>query len=483
MKIHELLDIISGIADDSREVAEGYLFFAIPGTKQNGENYIEHAVKQGAKFIVLDRKSKVATRYKGIKYIEVDNPRAYLSKISSLFYQKQPNNIVAITGTNGKTSVANFFQQICALLGYKSASIGTLGIMTSEKSYKSKDIPSLTSPTPIELHKILKELSDNSYTHVAIEASSHGIYQNRLDNVKFKATGFTNLSQDHLDYHSTLQTYFQAKLRLFSEILEVGSYAVLNADIKEFEAIKQVCQECFIKVIEYGKKAKDLQIESASFNHWKMKIFDQEYVLQSPLRGEFQLYNLLCSIGLAVACGLPVYKIIGILDKITAVKGRLELVAKYNGADVYIDYAHTPDSLKTVLLTLREICEGNLHVLFGCGGERDIEKRYMMGDIANKYADYIIVTDDNPRGEDSAIIRRQIMKACPNGAEIEGRGKAIEYAIKSLKVDDILVIAGKGHENYQLIANNKIYFSDFDEVQKLISNTKNNLSQDKGVIP
>lgn len=473
MGLHSILKNITGISDDSRSVKKGHLFVAISGSKENGKNYIEHAIKQGAKFIVIDKKSKLKTQHSGIEYIQVDNPRAYLSKISSLFYKNQPENIVAVTGTNGKTSVAYFFQQICNLLGHKSASIGTLGVTTSEKENKLKTTSSLTSPMPIKLHKILKELYDQSYTHVAIESSSHGIHQNRLDNVKFKAAGFTNLSQDHLDYHLTLQKYFDAKLRLFSGVLETGSYAVLNADIKEFELIKKTCEERSIKVIEYGRKGKDLQVKSISLDHWRVKIFDKEYLLRLSLRGEFQLYNILCSVGLAIACGLSTHDIVGVLDKVTAAKGRLELVTEYNGANIYVDYAHTPDSLQTVLLTLRTICKGKLHVLFGCGGERDAKKRPMMGKIANRYADKIIVTEDNPRGEDPAIIRKHIMKACPKGIEIEGRAKAIKYAIKNLKPNDILVIAGKGHENYQLILGKKIYFSDFDEVKKMLAKYHN----------
>ena len=466
MKLYKLLNNITGISDDSKDTKEGHLFVAIPSLKENGENYIEHAIRQGAKFVVLDKKSTLKVQHSGIKYIKVDNPRTYLSKVSSLFYKNQPDNIVAITGTNGKTSVVNFFQQICSLLGYKSASIGTLGIITSEKGYKSDNSPNLTSPTPIKLHKTLKKLSDNAYTHVAIEASSHGIHQNRLDNVNFRAAGFTNFSQDHLDYHITLQKYFDSKLRLFNEILKEGNYAVINTDVKEFGIIKQVCNKRYIKVIEYGKNAKDLQVKSMSYNYWKIKAFDKEYTLHPSLKGEFQLYNLLCAIGLVLACGLSIDKIMKVADKVTAARGRLELVTKYNNADIYVDYAHTPDSLKTVLLTLREICKGKLSIIFGCGGERDVQKRYIMGEIANEYADHVVVTDDNPRREESAVIRKQIMKTCPKGMEIEGRAKAIKYAIENLKPNDILVIAGKGHENYQLILGKKIYFSDFDEVKK-----------------
>ncbi len=469
MDTSKILNTVSGVANSSKDVKEGYIFFALPGLKSNGEDYIEDAVKRGAKFIVVDENSKFNTQYEGVEVIYVEHPWAYLSKFSSLFYKHQPENIVAVTGTNGKTSVANFFQQICDLIGYKSASIGTLGLITSEKKYESKETPSLTSPGPIELHKMLEELHNKSYTYVAMEASSHGIYQNRLDSVDFKAAGFTNFTQDHLDYHKTLEEYLKAKLRLFKEILHPGSYAVLNSDIPEFEVIKQICKDRSIKVLEYGKKARDLRIIASSFDTWKINIFGKEYDIQPNVKGEFQLYNVLCSVGLGIACGLELGQIVKVIDKLAAAKGRLELAAQYNGADIYVDYAHTPDSLQTVLITLREICKGKLHVVFGCGGERDSSKRPIMGDVASKYADFAIITDDNPRDEDPGSIRKQIMHACSNGVEIDGRAQAIKYAMSNLKNNDVLVIAGKGHEDYQLIGNKKAYFSDFDEVKKLVS--------------
>jgi UDP-N-acetylmuramoyl-L-alanyl-D-glutamate--2,6-diaminopimelate ligase len=476
MDINKILNSIDGITNNSKDVARNYLFFALPGLKLNGEDYIEDAINRGAKFIVVDINSKADELHKGAEFIKVEHPWAYLSKFSSLFYKYQPENIVAVTGTNGKTSVANFFQQICDLNGYKSASIGTLGLITSEKKYESKETPSLTSPGPIELHKTLRELYDKSYMHVAMEASSHGIYQNRLDSVNFKAAGFTNFTQDHLDYHKTLEEYLKAKLRLFKEVLQPERYAVLNSDIPEFETIKKICENRSIRVLEYGKKAQDLQIISSSFDVWEVNIFGKKYEMQPIVKGEFQLYNVLCSVGLAVACGLEISQIMSVIEKLTAARGRLELAAKHNDADVYIDYAHTPDSLQTILVTLRKICKGQLHVVFGCGGERDSGKRAMMGDIAGKYADFTTITDDNPRSEEPSNIRKQIMSACSNGVEIAGRSKAIKYAMDNLKPHDILVIAGKGHEDYQLIGSNKIHFSDFDEVKRFANSTPNSIS-------
>jgi len=466
MDINKILGSIEGIEDNSNKVKKDFIFFALSGLNTHGEKYIDQAIKNGARYIVVDQNSKVEVKKDNVKIIKTENPRKFLSEILSLHYTEKPENIVAVTGTNGKTSVVNFYQQICHLLTFKSASIGTLGIIDSNNQFKSKDSPNLTSPSPIELHKILKKLHEKKVTHVAIEASSHGIYQHRIDYLNFKAVGFTNFSQDHLDYHLTLQEYFNAKLKIFSEVLESGKYAILNTDISEFDILNQTCKNRNIKVIEYGKKAKDLEILCSTDGEWKINAFGKKYLLDSKIKGEFQLYNILCSIGLAIACELPIDHVINIVSKIKAAKGRLELARNYRGAEIYIDYAHTPGSLKTVLQTLRKSCKGKLHVLFGCGGQRDTSKRKLMGSIANDLADHIIITDDNPREENASLIRQQISKFCPKGYEIEGRTNAIKYAINDLKDNDILVIAGKGHENYQIIGKDKIHFSDFEEVAK-----------------
>ena len=466
MDINKILGSIEGIEDNSNKVKKDFIFFALSGLNTHGEKYIDQAIKNGARYIVVDQNSKVEVKKDNVKIIKTENPRKFLSEILSLHYTEKPENIVAVTGTNGKTSVVNFYQQICHLLTFKSASIGTLGIIDSNNQFKSKDSPNLTSPSPIELHKNLKKLHEKKVTHVAIEASSHGIYQHRIDYLNFKAVGFTNFSQDHLDYHLTLQEYFNAKLKIFSEVLESDKYAILNTDISEFDILNQTCKNRNIKVIEYGKKAKDLEILCSTDGEWKINAFGKKYLLNSKIKGEFQLYNILCSIGLAIACELPIDHVINIVSKIKAAKGRLELARNCRGAEIYIDYAHTPGSLKTVLQTLRKSCKGKLHVLFGCGGQRDTSKRKLMGGIANDLADHIIITDDNPREENASLIRQQISKFCPKGYEIEGRTNAIKYAINDLKDNDILVIAGKGHENYQIIGKDKIHFSDFEEVAK-----------------
>ena len=466
MDINKILSSIEGIEDNSNKVEKDFIFFALSGLNTHGEKYIDQAIKNGARYIIVDQNSKIEIKQDNVGIIKIENPRKFLSKILSLYHTEKPEHIVAVTGTNGKTSVVNFYQQICYLLNFKSASIGTLGIIDSDNQFKSKDGPNLTSPSPTELHKILKTLHEKKFTHVAIEASSHGIYQHRIDYLNFKAVGFTNFSQDHLDYHTTLQKYFNAKLQIFNEVLESDKYAVLNTDISEFDILNQTCKNRNIKVIEYGKKAKDLEILCSTDGEWKVKVFGKKYLLNSKIKGEFQLYNILCSIGLATACELPIDNVMNIVSKIKAAKGRLELARNYNGAEIYIDYAHTPDSLKTVLHTLRKSCKGELHVLFGCGGQRDTSKRRVMGSIANDLADHIIITDDNPREENASLIRQQFSKFCPKGYEIEGRANAIKYAINNLKNNDVLVIAGKGHENYQIIGKDKIHLSDFEEVAR-----------------
>lgn len=470
MDINKILSFINGIEDNSNNVGKDFIFFALSGFNTSGEKYIDQAIKNGARYVVIDQNSNVEIKRDNVKIIKVENPRKFLSQMLSLYYKEKPENIVAITGTNGKTSVVNFYQQICHLLNFKSASIGTLGVIDSDNQFESKGLPSLTSPSSLELNKLLTKLNEKKITHVALEASSHGIYQHRIDYLNFKAVGFTNFSQDHLDYHKTLEEYFKAKLRIFSEVLESGKYAVLNTDIDEFDILNRTCKNRNIRVIEYGKKAKDLQILSSSDSEWEVKVFGKIYSLDSKIKGEFQLYNILCSIGLAIACELPISSVMNIINRLKAARGRLELARSYNCAEVYIDYAHTPDSLKTVLQTLRKTCGGKLHVLFGCGGQRDVGKRGLMGDIANELADYVIVTDDNPREENANLIRQQILKFCPKGKEVEGRANAIKFAMDSLRDNDILVIAGKGHEDYQLIGKNKIHFSDFEEVANFNKN-------------
>ena len=468
MNLKNLTSVISGIADNSKNVKRGYIFFALPGIKSHGDFYIKEAINNGAKLIVMSKEShfKENSYSNDIKFIKVSNTKQYLSNFLSLYYKKKPKYLVGVTGTNGKTSSVKFFQQICTLLSYKSSSISTLGVSIPNKHTYYDRNNNLTSPTQLEIHKNLNKLYKKGCSHVSLEASSHGICQHRLDNINFNSIGFTNFSHDHLDYHNTLQEYFNAKLRIFNEVLQEGKHAILNSDIKEFNFIKQKCHIRKIKVISYGKKKANLRILPSTQNRWKVEIFGKKYCINPKIKEDFQLYNILCSIGLALTCDIDKDKILNVIDKLEYITGRLQLVRYYKGAKIYVDYAHTPNALKIVLETLRKICQGNLHVLFGCGGERDKYKRSMMGSIAQHYADYVVITDDNPREEEASSIRKAILQSCSKGKEIIARAEAIRYAIKKLSKNDILVIAGKGHENYQVIGKKITYFSDFEEIRK-----------------
>lgn len=451
---------ISGIAFDSRKVTKDSIFVAIKGNTVNGEEFVQDALMKGAAKVIVSETFNT----QGIsqdKIIKVKNPRQFLSKLVAQFYRKQPEHVVAVTGTNGKTSVANFFKQFVTFAGHKSASIGTLGIFADGMQFDNQD--AMTSPDPLKLHQILKQLKDNGINYLGIEASSHGLDQYRVDGVNIQVSGFTNLTRDHLDYHYDMQNYFAAKLRLFSELTREA--AVLNADIPEYETLQKICRAKGLKIISYGKNARELKLITNGKN-LLLEVFGHQYAVPFNLTGDFQVYNVLCALGLSIAVGLPIEKLVARIPNLIAASGRLERVAIYKGAEIFVDYAHTPDALENALNSLGEA--QRLIVLFGCGGDRDPGKRILMGEVAAKCADVVIVTDDNPRTEDPTVIRKQIMRGCPGAIEIDGREEAISYAIKNLQKGDMLLIAGKGHEDYQIIGKEKSYFSDREEVKKCI---------------
>ncbi len=455
------LTTFAGITTDSREVKPGYLFVALKGTKFNGEEYVKIALDSGAALVLVSHEFDDAA-FANDKIVKVKNPRKALSEIAARYYGAQPENIVAVTGTNGKTSTVNFFRQICKLAGYSSASMGTLGIIADGISNDNDD--AMTSPDPMILHAHLALLYSRGITHLGIEASSHGLSQHRLDSVEIKAAGFTNLTRDHLDYHNNMHDYFNAKTRLFTEILPSSGTAVLNADVPEFAILEAICKRRHVNIISYGKNAKHLKLLDAGKNI-TLEAFGKKYEEVFNLAGEFQYSNVLCAIGLAVGVGIPVEEAIVYISSLKAATGRLEKVARHNGGDIYIDYAHSPDALEKTLLSLRHMYKGKLYVIFGAGGDRDVARRTLMGDVATKFADFAIVTDDNPRTEDPAKIRMEIMAHCPNAKEFDDRTKAIEYGVGLLKKGDALLIAGKGHETYQIIGTKKIYYSDHDAVE------------------
>ena len=355
----------------------------------------------------------------------------------------------------------------------KSDSIGTLGLLSAapltglEEFTQEVDI--LTSPDAITLNRMLQALAMNNFTHVAVEASSHGLSQYRLDGIPFKVVGFTNFSRDHLDYHGTISAYLNAKQRLFSEVINSDTVAVLNVDIPEYDQLLNICQNRKIRTITYGKKSSDMQILDVRDRNLKVNIFGSTQNIEFPLFGEFQVYNSMCAAGMASVAGISDNEIFKSLSTLKSINGRLERVVTINqNNNIYIDYAHTPDALQNVLVELRKYCKTRIILVFGCGGDRDIGKRHSMGQIADELADIVIVTDDNPRNEVAAEIRKEIMLGAKNATEIGDRKAAIAHAISILQDDDFILIAGKGHENYQIIGNTKFDYSDKEVVLSLV---------------
>lgn len=448
---------IKGITSNSLQAKEGFVFVALQGEKTDGNKYIPQAIKNGA-VVIISKNQQLTTNN-----IYTTNPRLALAKMAANFYVKQPEHIVAITGTDGKTSTADFFRQLIALGGKKSASMGTLGVI--EGSGKNLYEGTLTTPDAVELHKILAELAENNIQNIAIEASSHGLSQYRLEGVSLEAAAFTNIARDHLDYHHTEQAYFEAKDRLFSEVLGVGKTAVLNADDARFLELKSICAMHNNRVIDFGKNAEQFQIleinPHGDGQKVLLKLFGKEYNIEVPLVGAFQVMNILAALGLIVGTGGNVEGYLSYIPQLKGVSGRLEKVARLaNGASIFIDYAHTPMALENILKTLRPHTQNKLITVFGCGGDRDAGKRPLMGVIASKFSDFAIVTDDNPRGEEPAKIREAVLAGGTNLKEIGDRKEAIYCAVQQLQKGDVLVIAGKGHEKMQIIGDKHLPFDD-----------------------
>ena len=476
IKIKEDFEV-KGISCNSRKIKEGFIFFAIEGYKVDGNNFIDSAIDNGAKLIVTSKNIK----NKKAEIIKIDNVRLVYSIICSCFYKNIPDNLVAVTGTNGKTSVANFCKQIWNLMGIDSACIGTLGVFTNDIELTQEGTVTLTTPDTETLHYSLEVIKEKNINNVAIEASSQGMHQERLSGLKFKVGAFTNLSRDHLDYHGSYGEYLKAKMILFKRLVEEGGYAILNSDIKEFEYIKDECKQSKLKVISYGKESEDIRLVGIYPKpNGQMMVFEVNNVLYKlliPLVGEFQVYNILCAIGIVMYSGANIDKIVSTLTRLKSVSGRMEKVSIHpKGAGIYVDYAHTPDGLEQALKSLRPHVQKNLKVLFGCGGDRDKGKRAEMGKVAAEFADSVIVTDDNPRTEEPEEIRKEIMAACPEAVEVEGRDKAIEYAVSDLENGDVLLVAGKGHEDYQIIGEDKIDFDDRLVVCKYVEKLKDSVS-------
>ena len=458
---------ISGLSADSRTVRPGYLFAALPGTADDGANFIGDAIGHGA--VAVLARPGTAVPSATVRLVADDNPRRRLALLSARFFARQPKHIAAVTGTNGKTSIVNFTCQIWARLGLNAASIGTLGV---DAPGADLDL-ALTTPEPVALHQALDRLAQRGVDHLALEASSHGLDQYRLDGVRIGAAAFTNLSHDHLDYHDSPESYFAAKARLFTEVMAPQGVAVLNADAPEYDALANSCAERGHRVISYGSGDADLRIANwsavADGQTFELHYGGGVYPVRLPLFGDFQAMNAACALGLCLAGGADAGSAIAALGALKGVPGRMERIgARANGAQVFVDYAHTPDALHHALDALRPYAKGRLAVVFGCGGERDREKRPAMGRIAAELADAAFVTDDNPRGEDAAAIRAEVMAGCPQASEVGGRADAIRRATAQLAAGDILLIAGKGHESGQIVGGDVRPFDDRDVARKAL---------------
>ncbi len=453
----------SGVTADSRKVRQGYIFTALKGAKSDGVAFVEQAAANGAVAIIAAHDANLPSLSIPVLYVE--DPRLALSSLASHFYGKQPEVMVAVTGTSGKTSVASFVRQIWDYAGFAAASIGTTGVFSSLRA----EYNSLTTPDPVELHRLLAELADEGVTHAAMEASSHGLDQHRLDGVKLSAAAFTNLGRDHMDYHATIDEYLAAKMRLFDTILPAGAPAIIFADDVYSQAAIQFASDAGRDVKTVGRKGDFItlkRVEHERFRqHLEVIIEGEIFELTLPLAGDFQVANALVAAGLAIVTGVPAAAAMKALERLKGAPGRLDLVGTTEeGCPIYVDYAHKPDAMENVLKAVRPFTKGRLIVLFGCGGDRDKGKRPLMGEIAARLADIVIVTDDNPRGEEPAVIRSEIMVAAPEAIEIGDRHKAIVEAVSMLKSGDTLIVAGKGHEEGQTVGDKVMPFSDHVEV-------------------
>jgi UDP-N-acetylmuramoyl-L-alanyl-D-glutamate--2,6-diaminopimelate ligase len=458
---------IAGLTSDSREVQPGFLFAALPGVKTDGAAFLQEARAKGAIAAIAPLNVPDVA---GLAIIRTDNPRRLLALAAARFFGPQPETIVAVTGTNGKTSVSVFVRQIWTAMGFRAASLGTIGIVGPDGTSALAH----TTPDPVSLHRSLSQLAEEHVQHLAIEASSHGLVQNRLDGVRVAAGAFTNLTRDHLDYHKTFEDYFDAKMLLFERLLVQGSPAVVNADIPQTSEILRRCEKAELVPFTVGEQGRDIRIVSAQQGDLGqllvLEMEDGTYEVPLPLVGDFQASNAVVAAGLVIATGGDPALVRHAMASLKGASGRLELVGKKdNGARVFVDYAHTPDAIETALRALRPSVTGKLHVVFGCGGDRDKGKRPLMAKAAKDNADVVFVTDDNPRTEDAATIRREALVGAPGAFEIGDRAEAIAAAVSKLGVGDVLLVAGKGHEQGQTIGRETRPFSDHDAVKAAIA--------------
>ena len=456
---------VAGVAFDSRKVRPGDIFFALAGAKDDGLTHAADAVARGAAAVVTERDAT----FTSVPTVRVGDARLALARAAARLYPRQPETIVAVTGTSGKTSVAAFVRQIWQALGRESASLGTIGVVSRPLTVYS----SLTTPDPLTLHRTLSELADAGVTHLAMEASSHGLDQKRLDGVRLAAGAFTNLSRDHMDYHPTVADYLAAKLRLFGALLPEGAPAIVDADADIAPRVIAAAKARGLTVFSVGAKGEAIRVAAVVrdglASTLDLAFGGRKRRVRLPLPGDFQISNALVAAGLCIATGSEADAVFHALQGLEGAPGRLERIGAIRGATVFVDYAHKPDALEKALAALRPYVSGRLIVAFGCGGDRDSGKRPLMGEIAARSADVVIVTDDNPRSENPAAIRAAILALAPGALEIGDRAEAIRAGVAMLKEGDALMIAGKGHEIGQIVGDTVLPFSDADEARKALA--------------
>ncbi|WP_071675070.1 UDP-N-acetylmuramoyl-L-alanyl-D-glutamate--2,6-diaminopimelate ligase [Nioella nitratireducens] len=466
---------VTGVSLDSRDVKPGHLFAALPGTRVHGGEFIQYALRMRAGAILTDRVgAEIAAQELAASeaaVVVVEDPKAAFAHACALWFGAQPETVVAVTGTNGKTSVASFTRQIWAALGHEAANIGTTGV---EGAFSAPGIH--TTPDPLTLHRLLSNMAAAGVSHCAMEASSHGLDQRRMEAVHLAAAAFTNFTQDHLDYHGTMQAYFDAKARLFTELLPEEAAAVINLDDPKGTELVLVCERREIEVITVGQYAEDarLKITGRRMDEAGQDVLfrwqGQSYQARLDLIGAFQAMNVLTAAGLVIGAGEDAEAVFSVLPRVTGVHGRMELAARReNGAPIYVDYSHTPDSIETALKALRPHVLGRLIIVFGAGGDRDRGKRPLMGKAALEHADLLIVTDDNPRSEDPAAIRKEVLAGCPGAIEVGDRAEAILRAVDALAPGDALLIAGKGHETGQTVGDVVYPFDDVEQASVAVA--------------
>ncbi len=457
---------VAGLTADSRAVKPGFVFAALPGTHVDGAAFIPQAVAAGAVAVLAGPGTNAA----GVPLVAAANPRQLFAHMAARFHGRQPDTIVAVTGTSGKTSVATFVREIWTAMGFRAASLGTVGVVSPSGTIELEH----TTPDAMKLQEVAARLASEKVEHLAIEASSHGLDQYRLDGLRIAAAGFTNLSHDHLDYHPTVEDYFNAKMRLFEELVAPGGAAVVNVDTPRGAEAARRAAAHGLKLWSVGLTGDTIRVlgvrRDAGSQHVTVAVHGRAYEVDLPLAGDFQVSNALIAAGLVLATGGDEAQVMHALQSLKGAKGRLEMVGRSRaGAPVFVDYAHKPDALENALASLRPYTRGRLFVVFGCGGDRDRAKRPIMGEIATRLADRVYVTDDNPRTEEPGSIRAAIMAAAPGAVEIASRAAAIRAAIDELQTGDVLIVAGKGHEEGQKIGKQVLPFSDHEAVKAAIA--------------